>query len=552
ADAEDGRRPAMLLVDLDDFKHVNDSLGHAAGDQLLVLLADRLRDATAEASTVARLGGDEFAALVDGVRADADVTAIANRVTAALQSPFMVRGREVRVAASLGIAIAHATDSADDLLRNADLALYRAKALGKGRIARFTPELLTAAVERLELESELHSALHQRQFVLHYQPIVDLATRAITGVEALVRWQHPERGTVSPDTFIPLAESTGLVVPLGRWVLAEACRTVAGWNAARCSARLLTVSVNVSGRQLQHAGFLEDVAAALHASGLPASQLVLEVTESMLLEDVDAAVRRLQALRALGVRVALDDFGTGYSSLAYLQRLPVDVLKIDRAFITHIAGCGREAAFARAVITFANTLGMCTVAEGVETEMQHDALCALECGFGQGFHYGRPLSADAIYATLSASWTTHRPSNESSSPATAEQAPTKTILVVDNEASIRRLARRILEAAGYAVVDVPDGDEALRYLERHRNLVDLVLTEVHTPALSGSSLVELLHGATAAERLMPPVLLMSGGARSQSKPGEPSMEPVARISKPFTATELLGSVGRALGNALAA
>ncbi|MES2522097.1 MAG: EAL domain-containing protein [Gemmatimonadota bacterium] len=396
-------RTAMLLVDLDDFKHINDSLGHAAGDQLLSLLAARLLDATRGSDTVARLGGDEFAVLLGAVRGDEEATIVAERVIRALQTPFALYGREVRVGASIGIAIADANDTADDLLRNADLALYRAKALGKGRHAQFSPDLYTAAVERLELEVELRRALDEGQFVLHYQPILELASRSIIGVEALVRWCHPERGMMAPDAFIPLAEATGLILPLGNWALAEACREAASWDAMRDEGSSpLSIAVNVSGRQLQHARFPDDVAAALHAFGLPASQLVLEVTESTLLDDIEAALRQLEALRALGVRIALDDFGTGYSSLAYLQRLPVDVLKIDRAFTSNIAAGGRGAAFARAVLTFASALGMRTVAEGVETRAQHEELRALGCGFGQGHHYSYPLSADDLRALLAA------------------------------------------------------------------------------------------------------------------------------------------------------
>jgi diguanylate cyclase (GGDEF)-like protein/PAS domain S-box-containing protein len=382
--AAPGSTPAVLLIDLDDFKRVNDSLGHAAGDRLLEMVADRLLGATRGSDTVARLGGDEFAVLL-GVRAPGEITLVADRIVAALSSPFEVDGRDIRVSASVGVAVADAGESPDDLLRNADLALYRAKGAGKGRHAAFAPEMHRAAISRLELEAELRWAIANDELLLHYQPIMDLATGRVSSAEALVRWQHPERGLVPPAEFVPLAEATDLVLPLGRWVLQAACRAAAAWPCPD-----VAVSVNVSGRQLQRAGFVEDVADALRAARLAPARLILEVTESVLLADLDTALKRLEALRTIGVRVALDDFGTGYSSLAYLQRLPVDVLKIDRAFTADVTAGGKRAALARAVVTLADTLGLRTVAEGIETAAQHAELLALGCEHGQGYLYARP------------------------------------------------------------------------------------------------------------------------------------------------------------------
>jgi diguanylate cyclase (GGDEF)-like protein/PAS domain S-box-containing protein len=402
--AAPGSTPAVLLIDLDDFKRVNDSLGHAAGDRLLEMVADRLLGATRGSDTVARLGGDEFAVLLS-VRRSSEVTLVADRIVAALTTAFLVDGREIRVGASVGVATAVGGETPDDLLRNADLALYRAKGTGKGRHAIFAPEMHRAAVTRLALEAELRWAISNGELRLQYQPIVDLATGAVAAAEALVRWQHPDRGMLPPGEFIPLAEATELVVPLGRWVLHTACRAAAAWPAGRgdaADAGGVPVSVNVSVRQLQRAGFVEDVAEALRGSGLPARRLTLEVTESVLLADLDTALMRLEALRALGVRVALDDFGTGYSSLAYLQRLPVDVLKIDRAFTADVTAGGKRAALARAVVTLADTLGLRTVAEGVETAEQHAELRALGCGFAQGYLYARPLDLDAFEEFLAA------------------------------------------------------------------------------------------------------------------------------------------------------
>ncbi|MDF1504261.1 EAL domain-containing protein [Roseisolibacter sp. H3M3-2] len=399
AAGDDARRTALLLVDLDDFKTVNDSLGHAAGDQLLASVATRLLAATRGSDTVARLGGDEFAMLLPAVRGEEEAVLVAKRVVATLGVPFRVGGRPLRLGASVGIALARGGEGADDLLRNADLALYRAKSQGRARYELFAPALHAAAVERLELEGELRAAIAGDQLVLHYQPIVDLRGGATRGVEALVRWRHPARGLVPPATFIPLAESTDLIVPLGRWVLRRACDEAARWPGGDAAP---SVAVNVSARQLAGDDFARTVADALRDSGLPPRRLVLEVTESVLLGDLDAALRRLEALRALGVRLALDDFGTGYSSLAYLQRLPVDLLKIDRTFTAGLDGSGRRAALARSIVAMADTLGLETVAEGVETDAQHAALVALGCRLAQGYRYARPMDADALRAFLAA------------------------------------------------------------------------------------------------------------------------------------------------------
>jgi EAL domain-containing protein (putative c-di-GMP-specific phosphodiesterase class I) len=324
-------------------------------------------------------------------------------VAAALAAPLAVEGRAVRVGASVGIAVAGGGETPDELLRNADLALYRVKARGKGGHELFVHAMHAAAVERLELEGDLRAAIAAGALVLHYQPIVDLATGAVRGAEALARWPHPARGFVPPDVFIPVAEATDLIRPLGRWALGEACRAAAGWPpAGDADGAAPTVTVNVSGRQLAADGFVDDVAEALRASGLAPGRLVLEVTESVLLADADVALARLAALRALGVRLALDDFGTGYSSLSYLQRLPVDVLKIDRAFTAEVASGGRGAALARAVVTLAESLGLRTVAEGVETAAQHEALRAIGCRFGQGYLYARPMPAAALARFLGA------------------------------------------------------------------------------------------------------------------------------------------------------
>jgi len=403
ADAQ-GHHAAVLFLDLDDFKTVNDSLGHAAGDRLLVEVAERLLNATRGCDTVARLGGDEFAVLLKKVQSEGDPAVVAERIAAALRQPFVLDGKEMFVGTSIGIARSIPGDSAEDLLRNADLAMYEAKSRGKGIYRLFEPSMHEIARERLEIEADLRTALDRGEFRLLYQPVVDLETREMVSVEALVRWEHPTRGLVSPVDFIPAAEATGLIVPLGRWVLGEACRQAVLWEpepvdaAARAidAAPALAINVNLSGRQLQDPALMDDVATALAESGLDPHRLVLEITETVLMQRTEETLEALHALKALGVRLAIDDFGTGYSSLSYLQRFPVDVLKIDRSFIKDIGHAENNAAIARTVIALGDLLSLRTVAEGIETPEQLARLKTLGCVHGQGYHFSRPVSADDV------------------------------------------------------------------------------------------------------------------------------------------------------------
>ena len=374
-----GQHAVVAFLDLDDFKRVNDSLGHAAGDRLLQIAGDRLRNALRAGDTVARLGGDEFAILAPG----ADETeALVARLFGVLAAPVMLEGKRLHLRASIGVA---STDTGHDLLRNSDLAMYAAKAAGTNRCTVFTADLHTNAVARLDRREQLERAIENEELVLHYQPIVDLDLGRNAGFEALVRWQHPERGLLGPGEFIPLAEETGLIVPLGRWVLRDAARQAATWGGAPY------LSVNVAGAQLEQPGFVEEVETALRDAGLAPERLVLEVTESSLVGDDSAEV--LQALRRLGIRLAIDDFGTGYSSLSYLRRFPMDILKIDRSFTRDAC---EDSALLNAIVAMGESLGLVLVPEGIEEPEQAEALRALGCRLGQGFLFGRPVPADQL------------------------------------------------------------------------------------------------------------------------------------------------------------
>ncbi len=382
----------VLFVDLDDFKKVNDSLGHAEGDRLLVAAAERFRSCARAADTVARLGGDEFAILVEEMTGPDDEAALVDRLMAAMAQPFVLAGTEVFVSASIGLATAAWEETADDVLRNADMAMYTAKRGGKGRCATYQAHMYADVRERLELEAALRTALDSGQLEAHYQPVVDLASGHVTGLEALVRWRHPRRGLLGPQEFIQLAEETGLVTRVGQWMLREACRQAVRWRRAY-PGRGLTVAVNVSGRQLLDADVVEDTRAALVAAGIEPGAIVLEITESVLMQHTAGVLERLRDLKTLGVGLAIDDFGTGYSSLSYLQRFPIDTLKIARPFIEDVGVGGERAALARAIIGLGDTLRLATIAEGIETPEQRAALVDLGCRLGQGYLFAPPLPA---------------------------------------------------------------------------------------------------------------------------------------------------------------
>lgn len=388
---------AVLFLDLDGFKVVNDSLGHALGDRLLIGIAQRLTDGLRAADTVARLGGDEFVILLENVRETADAIAAAERVLQQLAHPFELDESRVFISASIGVvtsSLGHVR--ADDVLRDADIAMYHAKSLGKARYAVFDAHMHTRAVQRLSLESELRDAIERQEFYLNYQPILDLQRQRISGFEALLRWRHPVRGNVPPGDFIPVAEETGLIVPIGQWVLHEACRQLVEWQAHLGCDPLLTVSVNLSALQFKQANLAQQVADALAMTGLSAQCLKLEITESAIMEDAQSAIAMLNQLRALGVQVQIDDFGTGYSSLSYLHRFPVDTLKIDRSFIRRIGVDGDNMEIVRTIIALAHDLGMSVIAEGLETPEQLERLTRLACEQGQGYLISRPLDVEQV------------------------------------------------------------------------------------------------------------------------------------------------------------
>jgi diguanylate cyclase (GGDEF)-like protein/PAS domain S-box-containing protein len=402
---------AVMFVDLDNFKNVNDSLGHDVGDRLLQAVAQRLVKSTRFSDTVARLGGDEFAILLEGVTTNAEIERLASALIGELDQPFMLGGTEVRVSASIGVAYSSFETSAEALLGKADVAMYHAKAAGKNRFVAFQPPMQELLQERTRLVADIARAVATEEFFVEYQPIVDLGTRSLLGVEALVRWQHPELGVLTPDRFIHIAEECGQIVKLGRWVLGRACRQMHAWRGSVAGGEGLRLAINISARHLEHGDLAQDVAQALADSGIEPDNLVIELTESTIMHNTEANLARLLQLKSLGVRIAIDDFGTGYSSLSYLHRFPIDILKIDRSFVGRLINSSSNGPeLARAVITLGETLGLDTVAEGIELEPQVEALLKLGCVAGQGYLFARPgslaeLSSSPFVSRRNELWT---------------------------------------------------------------------------------------------------------------------------------------------------
>jgi diguanylate cyclase (GGDEF)-like protein/PAS domain S-box-containing protein len=396
--ARDGDVLVVLLLDLDRFKLVNDSLGHDAGDELLVAVGGRILDCSRSSDTVARLGGDEFAILIEDAASEEAAVALAERLLEALTAPFEVRGREVFIGASIGVALhMGASGQPDELIRNADTAMYAAKGAGKGRCAVFQPAMHQRTLEFFEVQADLQRALVRGEFVLHYQPIVDLATGKLQGVEALVRWLHPDQGLIMPGGFIPVAEETGMIVPLGVWVLGEACRQAREWRDQFPETSTMSMSVNLSMRQLLEPDLVPRIAEVLAETHLDRGHLILEITEGSLLQDVGETADKLSALKDLGARLALDDFGTGSSSLGHLRHFPIDILKIDKSFVDGLGDEGSDAsALVRAIIELARTLRLTTVGEGIESADQLTSLRLAGCDLGQGYLFARPLARESL------------------------------------------------------------------------------------------------------------------------------------------------------------
>jgi diguanylate cyclase (GGDEF)-like protein len=392
-----------MFMDLDEFKVVNDSHGHAAGDALLKAVAMRLMSCVRGGDTVARLGGDEFAVLLEDAT-EVSPAEVGTRIMRALEAPFRIDGRELHIRASIGIAFATGKEgeaATDELLRNADVAMYVAKRQGKGRCEIYKPTAHKTVMRQLELKTDIQRALDHGEFILHYQPLVTLETERISGLEALVRWEHPTRGTIPPLEFIPLAEESGQIIPLGRWVLRTACHEAQRLHERYPHHPPLTMSVNLSARQLQSPTIVAEVKDALKDSGLEPSSLTLEVTESAMMQNVELAVLRLEELRALQVRIAIDDFGSGYSSLGYIRRFPVDIIKLDKSFIDRIDEGDEELALAAAIIDMAKVLNLRPVAEGVERVEQFERLLELGCDLAQGYFFAKPAAQDVVESQIS-------------------------------------------------------------------------------------------------------------------------------------------------------
>ena len=385
---------AVCFLDLDRFKNINDSLGHVVGDQLLQAVAGRLKRCTREQDTVSRFGGDEFAVLLNGVDGAKEVIQIVERILDEVGQRYKLSGYEVLTSTSIGITLSTiGYESTEDFLRDADTAMYRAKEKGKGRFEVFDKFMHARAMSRLKLEHDLQYALERNEFEVYYQPIVDLKEDRVSGFEALIRWNHPERGIVSPTEFIPVAEDTDLIIPIGHWVLREACRQVREWQVVLDIKEPLTISVNLSGKQFKKPDLVESIKQILFQTELPAEALRLEITESVIMEDAESATAMLRQLRSIGVQLSIDDFGTGYSSLSYLHRFPVNILKIDRSFVSRMTIDEEALGIVETVVTLAAKLKMNVVAEGIETPAQAAKLRSFNCDYGQGYLFSKPLPA---------------------------------------------------------------------------------------------------------------------------------------------------------------
>jgi diguanylate cyclase (GGDEF)-like protein/PAS domain S-box-containing protein len=474
--ARDGTIAAVLLIDLDRFKQVNDSLGHDLGDRLLKEVARRLEQSIRDGDTVARLGGDEFVLVLTELAKHEDATSVARKLLSALTQSFLIDGRELFVTPSIGLSFypQDGTDGAS-LLRLADLAMYQVKAGGRNGFGCYAQELNVRAQQMAELEAGLRQALEHDELKLYYQPKADLYSGEICGAEALIRWQHPVRGLVPPNDFIPLAEESGIILPIGEWVLREACRQAACWQSEGLPA--LTVAVNLSARQCRQENIVEIIAQALQDAALEPKWLQIEVTESMVMQNLDTAESVLRRIKALGVTLAMDDFGTGYSSLGYLKQFPFDCLKIDRSFVQNITTEPDDALIASAVIAMAHSLHLYVVAEGVESESQMLYLRNQHCDQLQGYLFARPLPADDFRAFVKSAARLPLPSG-------AADTALRTLLLVDDEPDILNALKRLLRRSGYRILTATSGADALELLGL--NDVQVILSDQRMPQMSGT------------------------------------------------------------------
>jgi diguanylate cyclase (GGDEF)-like protein/PAS domain S-box-containing protein len=474
--AQRSPRPAALLfIDVDRFKEVNDTLGHAIGDKLLQQVAERLKACVRSGDTVGRFGGDEFGVILMDLAKPGDAGLVAQKINDSLAQPFDIDGHQIFVSASIGITL-YPADAADagTLSMNADAAMYRAKEKGRNNHQFFTPEMNERAMQRMEMEASMRRALQQSEFALHYQPKVDLASGEICGIEALLRWSHPQKGPVSPAEFVPILEDTGLIIPVGEWVMREACRQIGAWQKAGLMAP--PVAVNLSARQFQDKGLEDKIRAIIAESGIDPTLLQLEITESLLMNDPKAAERILLALKDAGVKLSIDDFGTGYSSLAYLRRFPLDVLKIDRAFIKDIVGNPDDAAITLAVISLAHSLMLKVVAEGVETEAQVNLLTQHGCDEFQGYFFSKAVPASELEALIRQGRRLQRSKDwDTSNPAV--------LLVDDNEEDLR-LLERALRSERFVTLTAKSAAEAFALLASHP--VGVVISDQRMPGMDGT------------------------------------------------------------------
>jgi diguanylate cyclase (GGDEF)-like protein/PAS domain S-box-containing protein len=519
----------VLLLDLDGFKAINDNLGHAAGDAVLVAVAGRLNAVLRPSDSIARFAGDEFSVLLEDA-AESGAMEAATRLLDALAAPVQLEGRHLSVQASIGIATGvSGAESADGLLRKAEAAVHAAKGNGGSRWEVFSMQAAGIDADGLTL-SNLRSVELGSEMVLHYQPLVDLRDGRLSGFEALLRWNHPTRGLIEPDQFIPIAEASGVIVPIGRWVLDEACRQLSMWQSHHPAAAPLTINVNVSARQLADAHLVEDVAHAIDGSSLDPELVTLEITETMILADEAEVERRLWELKQLGVRISVDDFGTGYSSMGHLERFPVDELKIDRSFVASVGQDGQGSGVALGVLRLARGLRLDVVAEGIERVEQLAELRRAACTTGQGYYFAKALDPSAVESLLQDA--AHYSLPESS----------RLVLLVDDEEALRMLTARILRNAGYEVVEAGTGEEAIRIAEQTR--LDAVILDVGLPDMSGFDISERLGGDSQSGV---PIIYISGTAIDvDDRVRGLNLGAEAYLTKPVAAQELIAVLGASL------